>query len=168
MSDLYLLVPNRAITHKVVEELRARGLDDEDIGVIARDDIELEDLPEADAAEKSDVKPALKRGVATGGAAGLLAGIAVNVVPGGLALGGLALAGATLAGGAFGAWASSLVGTSIPNSELETFRDAINRGEILMIVRAGKPEHEPIRDTVTKHHPEVVVGGEGQMGPPLG
>jgi hypothetical protein len=168
MSNLYFLLPDRATTQAVVDALRAQGLDDDDIGLIARDDIDLDDLPEADISERSDVMPAVRRGIATGGATGLLAGLAVNIVPGGLALGGPALAGATVAGGVFGAWASSLVGISIPNSEAETYREAIDQGQILMIVHAAKPEQAAIRETVVAQHPDVVFGGEEHLLPPLG
>jgi hypothetical protein len=168
MSNLYFLLPDRATTHAVVDALRTEGLGDDDMGLIARDDIELDDLPEADISERSDIMPAVRRGIATGGATGLLAGLVVNVMPGGLALGGLALGAATVAGGVFGAWASSLVGISIPNSEAETYRDALDQGQILMIVHAAKPEQDAIREAVVARHPDVVFGGEEHLLPPLG
>lgn len=167
MSNLYFLVPDQQTAHKVVEELRTIGLGEDEIGLVARGDVDLEDLPEADVGETSDVKPALRRGIATGGATGLLAGLVVNIIPGGLALGGLALAAATVAGGAFGAWASSLVGIAIPNSEVETYRDAIERGQILMIVHAAKADEDQIRESVVRHHPEVVFGGHEHVLPPM-
>jgi hypothetical protein len=167
VNTLYFLVPNQGITHKVVEELHERGLDDDAIGVIARDDIELQDLPEADVSEISDVKPSARRGIAVGGATGLMAGLVVNIVPGGLALGGVALAAATVAGSAFGAWVSSLVGVSVPNSEVETYRQAIDHGQILMVVHTGKADNDDLRSAITKHHPEVVFGGEEHVLPPL-
>lgn len=167
MSNLYFLVPDQQTAHKVVDELRGIGLGEDEIGLIAREGVELQDLPEADLGETSDVKPAVRRGIATGGATGLLAGLVVNVIPGGLALGGLALAAATVAGGAFGAWVSSLVGVSVPNSEVETYRGAIDQGQILMIVHAPRADQEEIRESVVKHHPEVVFGGQENILPPL-
>jgi hypothetical protein len=167
VNHLYFLLPDLELTHKVVDTLRSQGLGEDDIGIVARDDVDLEDLPEADPSETTDVMPSLRRGAAAGGATGLLAGLAVNIVPGGLALGGLALAGATLAGGAFGAWVSSLVGVSIPNSEVETYREAIDSGQVLLIVHAPRTEHDAIRDAVVGHYPEVVFGGEEHLLPPL-
>lgn len=167
MSHLYFLVPNRDIVHKLVGELHQIGMQDDDIGVIARDDIELEDLPEADLSETSDIRPSVRRGIAAGGATGLLAGLAINVIPGGLALGGLALAAATVAGGAFGAWVSGLVGISVPHSEVETYRSAIDQGEILMILHTARTDRDSVRQAVVKHHPEVVFGGEEHLLPPM-
>jgi len=165
MSHLYFLVPDLELTRKVVDELRQLGMTEEDIGVIARADVDLEDLPEADMAETSDLKPALKRGIAVGGAGGLLAGLIVTIVPGGFALGGLALAAATVGGGAFGAWISTLIGVSVPNSEIEEFRQAVRDGQILMLVDAAGPRHEEIREAIVRHHPEVVFGGEEHLLP---
>jgi hypothetical protein len=167
MSNLYFLVPDQQTAHKVVDELRSIGLGDDEIGLVAREGVELEALPEADIGETSDVKPSVRRGIVTGGATGLMAGLVVNVIPGGLALGGLALAAATVAGGAFGAWVSSLVGISIPNSEVETYRGAIDQGQILMIVHAPRADQDSIRESVLMHHPDVVFGGPEPLRPPL-
>jgi hypothetical protein len=64
----------------------------------------------------SDLVPALQRGTAAGGAAGLLAGVAaVTFPPAGLTLGGGALLGLTAFGAGFGAWMSSMVGIGLPS-----------------------------------------------------
>ena len=119
----------------VVETLRQSGYADEDIYVITNDDITLEDLPEADPRQYSDLLPALKRGAGMGGALGLLGGVLMATVPpAGLALSGAAITAMTAGGAAFGAWTSSLIGISVPNSRLEEFQKAIKAGKTLVLV----------------------------------
>lgn len=160
MSKLYFLVPELPLAEAIVHELKGLGLTDEDIGIIGKQSTLPDTLPEADISETSDVKPALKQGAAIGGAAGLLAGLAAAVVPGGFAVGGAALLAMTVGGGAFGAWASSLIGISVPNREVDSFERAIEAGELLMIVDPGEIERDRIKAVVADRHPGVVYGGE--------
>lgn len=119
----------------VVETLRQTGYADEDIYVITRDDIVLEDLPEADPRQYSDLLPALKRGAGMGGALGLFGGLLMATIPpAGLAFSAAAVTAMTAGGAAFGAWTSSLLGISVPNSRLEEFQKAIEAGKTLVLV----------------------------------
>ena len=119
----------------VVETLRQSGYSDDDIYVITNEDIILEDLPEADPRQYSDLLPALKRGAGVGGAMGLFGGILMASVPAaGVALSGAAITALTAGGAAFGAWTSSLLGISVPNSRLEDFHKAIENGKTLVLV----------------------------------
>jgi hypothetical protein len=88
MRRIYFLVPDIATTHNIVDELRAEGLDEHKIHILAKRDTPLGDLPEAGVDIKTDFIPAVERGAALGGSAGLLAGLV-----------GLRFAGFTIAGG---------------------------------------------------------------------
>lgn len=160
MSKLYFVVPSASLAEQIVSDLKQHGAVDEDIGVLGSSEALVEDLPDADVTETSDIKPALKQGAAIGGATGLLAGLAATVVPGGFAVGGAALLGMALGGSAFGAWASSLIGISVPNREVEEFQKAIERGEVLMIVNTESVSRDRARQIVSGRHPEVVYGGQ--------
>ena len=160
MSKLYFLAPNVGVAKQIVDELHAAGVGDDDIAVLAHSEAVDDALPSADVTETSDVKPAMKQGAAVGGATGLIAGLTATVVPGGFAVGGAALLGMTLAGSAFGAWASSLIGISVPNREVEAFQRAIDAGEVLMIISNTEVSREHVKQVVTRVHPAVVYGGE--------
>ena len=160
MSKLYFLIPDPACAEQIVGDLQREGVNDEDIGVLAKDAALVESLPEAGVTETSDIKPALKQGAAVGGATGLLAGLAATVVPGGFAVGGAALLGMTLAGSAFGAWASSLIGISVPNREVQSLHSAIDAGQLLMVVSATNIDRGRIKAIVSDRYPDVVYGGE--------
>lgn len=128
---------------KIIADLKDFGIGEEDLHVIANDEVVLEPLPEPDIVHRSDIVDAAKRGAAAGGAMGLLGGIvAVTAPPVGLTLGGGAiLAGAAL-GTALGTWFSTLVGVSVPNQDVEDYRHRIERGELMVIVDC-EPEQQP-------------------------
>ncbi|MGZ5527012.1 MAG: DUF1269 domain-containing protein, partial [Methylomonas sp.] len=92
MRRIYFLSPDLATTHKIVNEFRSEGIDDQPIHILAKRDTPLEDMPEAGISIKTDFLPAVERGVALGGTTGLLAGLI------GLRLAGFAIAGGPLLG----------------------------------------------------------------------
>jgi hypothetical protein len=160
MEKMFFVIPDVDSAHHVVSELRHRNLDEDQISLVARETVPLEDLPEASLVEKSDAIPGMRRGVAVGGATGLLAGLAATTVPGtGLVLGGGALAGLSALGAASGAWVSAMVGGSVRNSELTPFADALNRGQIVMSVEVPPTEAESILAVVRQRHPAVSYAG---------
>jgi outer membrane receptor protein involved in Fe transport len=160
MRRLYFLLPSVDSARSVVDELLTKQVDEKHIHVLARRGTPLEDLPQTSVAQRTDLIPALERGVAVGGATGALAGlVAVTVPPAGLVLGGGAIIGMALAGAGFGAWASSLLGVSTPNSQIKRFEEAIERGELLMMVDVPKERVDEIEEVIKRHHPEAEIGG---------
>jgi hypothetical protein len=131
----FFLVENIAAAKMLVPEIRLLGIGDEDIHVIANEDITLEPLPEPDIVHRSDLVDAAKRGALTGGVMGLAGGVvAVSMPVAGLTLGGGAVLASTALGTALGTWFSTLVGVSVPNQDVEQYRDRIDRGEMMIIV----------------------------------
>ncbi|HEX7385565.1 MAG TPA: DUF1269 domain-containing protein, partial [Burkholderiaceae bacterium] len=57
-------------------------------------------------------------------------------------------------GGVFGAWASSMIGISIPSSRLKRFQSAIERGQFLMMVDVPRSRIEDIEELLERAHPE--------------
>ncbi|MGD8999796.1 MAG: DUF1269 domain-containing protein, partial [Granulosicoccaceae bacterium] len=160
MRRLYFLVPTVDSARKINDELLLARVEERHIHVIAKEGTPMEDLPEAKLAQKSDVIPALERGIAIGGATGILAGIvAVTIPPAGLVLGGGAILGIGLAGAGFGALMSTMIGVDVPNTRIQKFQDAIDNGELLMMVDVPKNRVDEIDDLVKKHHPEAEIEG---------
>lgn len=160
MRRIYFLVPTVASARAIVNELLLARIEERHLHVVAREDTPLEDLPEAGVAQKSDLVPALQRGVAAGGVAGVLAGaLAVTFPPAGLVLGGGALLGMTVFGAGFGAWMSSMVGVGLPSGRLEKFESAIERGELLLLIDVPRGRVEEIEALVKRHHPESELEG---------
>lgn len=126
---------------RAVDLARASGLDENEISLIARSDIELEAIPDSFKSAETDLVPAAARGAGYGAVAGTLAGLAAAVFP---PLG-LTVAGAMLGGGAAGAlvgsWASALVGASLPDPVRRQFESEIEAGRILVVIDADD-EHQ--------------------------
>ncbi len=165
MRRIYFLVPNIEITHKIVDELRAEGIEDRHIHVLAKRDTPMEDMPEASVFEKTDFIPALERGAALGATTGLLAGLV------GLRLAGFAIAGGPILGVLFygatiGAMASGLAGLQVGNSRVKDYAEAIENGELLVMVDVLKERIDAISQAVIKHHPDARFDGIEPLMPP--
>jgi hypothetical protein len=162
MRRLYFLLPNVDSAKTIVDELLLARIEERHIHIAAADHHALieANLPEAGLLQESDFVPAVERGLAVGGATGILAGIAAVAIPGlGLALGGGAILGIGLAGAGLGAWVSSMIGISAPSSRLKEFEAAIKKGELLMMVDVPKASVDKITELVKSHHPEAHIEG---------
>jgi hypothetical protein len=169
MRRLYFLIPDAHSAGQIVNELLLARIEERHMHVIGKDHDALvkENLPEASLVQKSDLVPALERGIAVGGAAGLVAGLAALVLPGGLVIAGGAILGSSLLGAGLGAWISSMIGISAPNSRLTRFEKAIEAGELLMLIDVPKGRTEEITELVRNHHPEANVEGTEPTIPPF-
>jgi hypothetical protein len=157
---LYFLVPDVPTARKVVDELLLAHVEWRHIHLLAREGTPMEALPEATLAQKSDVVPALQRGIGAGAATGVLAGLVAMVFPpAGLTIAGGALAALTLAGAGFGALLSTMIGARLPSSRLERFEEAIKNGELLMMVDLPLARVEEVEALVRSHHPEARIEG---------
>lgn len=158
MKRLYFLIPNKGVAHALVTELRANGVSEDHIHIVAHEKMELDNLPEANLTHNSDLIPALERGAVTGGVAGLLAGLAVVAFPpAGIVIGTGAVLATTLAGAGFGAWVSGMIGVRLPNTELKEYEDRIRQGELMMLVDVDEDRADAVAETIRRHHPEVEI-----------
>jgi hypothetical protein len=162
MERLIFLLPDAGTTRKVVDDLLLHRVEEKHMHVLAKRGLPLEGLPEARWRDKSDLVPAIERGVAAGGLTGLALGlVALAFPPVDLLVAGGALALATtLAGAGFGAWVSALVGASVPNSQLVQYQAAIDQGKLLLFVDVPYDRMEDIRGLVLQQHPEAQFCGE--------
>ncbi len=118
---------------EAVGAARHAGVDDDDIALIARHDIELDAIPEGMLETRTDFAPAAMKGAAMGGATGLVAGlVAVAIPPIGMTLAGAAAVAAV--GALAGTWSSALMGSSLPDPVRRKFEAEIESGRILVVI----------------------------------
>lgn len=153
---LYFLLPDTECAKQIVNDLLLARIEDRNIRVVAKDGTGLEGLHEASILQTTDIAHSAEMGLIVGGVAGVLAGIValMNPLPGIPPNAGIVLI-AALLGAAFGAWASSLIGTAIPNSRLASFRKDIDEGRILMMVDAPRGRVNEVGDLIRARHPEA-------------
>lgn len=158
---LYFLLPDLKLAHQVVDELLLARIEQHHIHVIAREDMATGDLPQANLMQRSDMVHGLELGLVLGGATGVLGGIAALLMqPDQLHFGwGTVLLVCGLGGAFIGAWAASMIGTSAPNSSLKAFQEAIEDGQILLMVDVPKSQVDSVRNQVTRLHPEATSRG---------
>ncbi|MGA7181096.1 MAG: DUF1269 domain-containing protein [Thiobacillaceae bacterium] len=159
MRRIYFLAPNIEISKKIVDELLLARIEERHIHVMAKRGTALEDLPKATYLQKTDFIPALEQGLAVGGLMGILAGLVAVALPGGLVLAGGAVLGISLAGAGFGAWISSMLGSSVGNRRLKQFEEAMEKGQFLFMIDVPKHRVEEIEALVKSHHPDAECGG---------
>jgi len=158
VDRLYFLMPDITVTHSLVNELLLSHVEERYIHVIAKDGTPMEELPEASLLQKSDFIPAIEKGVTLGATTGLIAGlVAMAFPPAGLVIGGGAIFAITAAGAGIGGWLSSMVGVSVPSTELTKFEDGIEAGEFLVLVDVKHHRVGEIEALVKKNHPEAKI-----------
>ncbi|MEO8957448.1 MAG: hypothetical protein ABI304_00770 [Rudaea sp.] len=133
---------------RAIEAALRAGAKDEDLSLVARADIQMEDIPSNRLDVATDFVPAALRGAGTGGAIGLVAGLVGMVIPPiGLTVAGAALL--TMTGVSVGGWLSSLVGSSIADPVRRKFEAEIESGRILVILDADQDRSSMIGSAMT-------------------
>lgn len=159
MKRLCFLSPDLDHTRKVVDDLKADGIPEKHIYVLAKHDTELEDLPD-EGPEMDDFLPAYERGITFGGAAGLLAGLlALAFPPARIVVGGGAVLLITLFGAGLGGFMSALAGASFSSSRLSEFHDAIEDGKILVMADVPRDKIDHYEALIRQADPDVEVLG---------
>lgn len=160
MRRIYFLVPDLAVAKRIVDELLLARVEERHLHVLAKRGTPLEDLPEANLLQKTDFVPAVQRGLALGGATGMLAGLVAIALPATpLVIAGGVLLGASLAGAGVGAWLGGMVGMNVGNTRITQFADALEQGALLVMADVPPDRVEAIEERVRKHLPEVEIDG---------
>lgn len=157
---LYFLLPDVVTARAMLDELLLARVEERHIKFLARRDALPADLPEATVWEKTDVVHGAQMGMVIGGAAGALAGtLAVLFPPEGIALQLVTVLVSALIGSFLGTWLSSLAAAAVPNSRLKRFHQAIDAGNVLLMVDVPLHRVSDIKELVRKRHPEATAGG---------
>ena len=157
---LYWLLPNVESARRCADDLLLARVEDRHMHFLAREGTALGKLHEASVLQKTDVRHAAITGTLLGALLGAIAGwlLAQYPIQGmSVGVGGILLFAAFGAG--FGFFASTLVGTSLPNSYLRQFERDVEAGRILVMVDVPLHQVEEIQEYVQQRHPEATWRG---------
>jgi len=157
---LYFLLPDVTSAKQVFKKLLLARIEDRHIFFLAKDGVELSDLPEATMLQKSDEIHGLGVGLVVGGATGALAGVVAMIFPpSGLVMGLGVILAMSLIGAIVGIWASGMIASDVPNTRLEKFSREIESGRILLMVDVHKHQIEEITGMLKEQHPDAAPRG---------
>ena len=157
---LYVICPDLQAAQQTMNDLLLARIDEGHIHVLATRGASMEGLHEANVLQKSDLVHGAELGGVIGGAAGVILGvILVLMPPTGFQLQLVTILIAALGGALFGTWASSLVAASVPNTKLLAFAKDIEEGKYLMMVDVPFRRVEEIQLLLRNRHPEDKDGG---------
>jgi hypothetical protein len=157
---LYFVLPDIASARTMLNDMLLARIEVKHIHFLARRGTLPPDLPEASVLQKTDIVHGAQMGLIIGGIVGAAAGgLVVMFPPEGMTLKLVAVLAVALGGAVFGAWASSMVASAVPNSRLKPFESAIEAGRVLMMVDVPMTHTQEICDLVARRHPEAVSGG---------
>ncbi len=150
-----------------VEYLGANGIEGQRVSLVARSDINKNELPDSLVNVSMDFTPSVKRGVLFGAVTGLVIGIVVPMIPAvGLAIGAFELLAFVIGGALVGAWSSSMIGASVPNKLRRKFKDEIDAGHTLVVIDSdGSNDAQIIGGMASSAHRHLVWQSDSQRMP---
>jgi hypothetical protein len=158
---LYFLFPDVEHVRKGFNDLAGLGLRPAHMHVVARPEIDLEGLPPATKPQRTDRLVHIEKG-AWYGNLGLfflaLFGLLVAVATGAPLWAGIMLA-VMIVTLITGVW----VAMRMPNTRVDEFHQAVEHGEILLLVDATLDCVDEIEALMEVRHPEAIVGGNNWL-----
>ena len=153
---LYFVLPDLGSAIQTANDLLLARVEDRHMHFLAKRGMSLGQLHEADFFQKSDLRHSMQVGFILGGCLGFLVGIYIYLTPPeGANLQLVTILIATVVGALFGAWASSMIGISTPNTALKRFEAEIGEGRVLLMVDVPKDRVGEIQELVHRSHPEA-------------
>ena len=163
---LYFLLPDRAHALLVVEELNNSGISSEHIHALGDRRTRLDDLPTASLRQATDSASRLEKFLWNANLVSFALALCVFMAllltlnwSGWLLAPIVIMVANFLAGLSF---------TSVPNTHLGEFQDALAHGEILLMVDVPETEVAKVEQQVHHQHPEAATGGVGWTAAALG
>ena len=158
---LYFLLPDVESARRTADDLLIARVEDRHMHFLARRGTDLSGLHEAGYLIKTDFLHGAGLGLGLGVLGGAAIGLALLFYP----IEGTQPHPATffisvLIGALLGAWVSSMVGASVPNSKLRQFDHDFQAGKVLLMVDVPYDAVEDIKDVVLARHPEAVPAGQ--------
>ena len=157
---LYYVLPDLAHARQMFNHLLLAQVEARHIHVLARDDLDLDEMPAAGLNQRTDVLHGAVQGLLYGGLSGALLGMFLLLnPPETMAVNQVVILLLALLGAVFGAWIASLIGLNIGNTQLDAFQADIEAGRILLMVDVPRQDISRISAIIRRDDPDAVSGG---------
>lgn len=157
---IYWLLPDLASARRTMDDLLLARINERHIHFLAAEGTDMSGLHEANLLQTSDIVRAAQMGLMVGGAVGVLAGFAAAMFPivgDGPQWGMIGVL--AVLGGVFGAWSSSMIGSSARSTRIKRFEEAIERGQFLLMTDVPADEVSAVENLLRQRHPEAHFEG---------
>jgi hypothetical protein len=155
VERLYFLFSDVRTAEKAVDELLLQRVDIHHMHTIAKDGMDIGKLPEATVLQKCDIRHSLLLGIPVGAVLGIGTGLAFHAALN-MEIGGLMVA-TTIFGAILGGWFASMVGLLTTNTAVKPFEEAIERGQILLLVDIPYSKLEQVEHVVGRVDPKAEI-----------
>ena len=157
---LYFVLPDVESARAMLNDLLLARIECKHVHFLSKRDSLPDDLPQCNVLQKTDIVHGAQLGIGIGGIVGAVAGVLlVFFPPEGITLKFITILMIAVGGALFGAWASSMVASSVPNSKLKAFERDMEAGKVLMMVDVPMRRVQEICDLISRRHPEALSGG---------
>ncbi|MDH5436897.1 MAG: DUF1269 domain-containing protein [Gammaproteobacteria bacterium] len=157
---LYFLLPDTDSAKVVHNDLLLAKIEERYMHVIAREGTNLEDLPEADVRQKSDLIHGFQLGLVLGGLTGMILSIIAvmteMIVPG---IEVWSVVSLSLGGAFIGAFAATMIAVNVSSTRLSQFKSDIDAGRILFMVDVPYSQLEEVIKIAKGHISNIDVRG---------
>ena len=163
---LYFVLPDVKSAHDMMHELLLARVEASCIHFHANPAVVLDDLPQANVLEKTDVVNCSEIGLLLGAGLGVLAGTLAVVFSsidrfstlfGHVSL--MAIPICAVIGAVSSALWSGLLATTIPHNRITMFEKQLEQGQILLMVSVRFHRVREVRELLLNRHPEAAYGG---------
>lgn len=153
---LYFILPDVDTSRKVEEELLLARIEEKRMHFLGKRGTDMKDLPEATHLQKTDLMRGIYVGLFAGAITGLLAGLYIYFTPEtvGMQVQPFVIFICAVVAAVIGGWISGpLIGGSTPNAKLQQYQDALQDGNILLIIDVPSKRVEEVRQIIKQAYP---------------
>lgn len=157
---LYFVLPDIETSRKVERALLLAHVESRQMHFLGKRGVDMKDLPEATAAQKTNLLRGLYIGFFAGVITGLLAGLYLYFTPDtlGMQIPPFVIFICASLGAILGAWISGpLIGASTPNSSIQSYAPLLQKGHVLLILDVPPKRSEEIRVLIDSISPQDVT-----------
>ncbi len=155
---LYFVLPDVETSRKIGQDLLLARMEERRMHFLGKRGLDMKDLPEASAAQKTDLFRGIYIGLFAGALTGLVSGLYIYFDPEavGMQVPPYVIFICAVVGAVIGAWISGpLIGGSAPNKRLRSYDKFLQNGQVVLIIDVPSNRVDEIRKIIKSYYPQA-------------